>query len=216
MSDVRDELVKYGARTVQAGLVAGAGGNISARDGGIVWMKPSGLAMDELKPGDLCGMDLKTGRQKTGSRRPTTEVDMHLAVYRERPDVMAICHTHSPWASGVISSGAELKPMFAEFIVDLGRVGKVPYITPTTASLAEAVGNKIRNHDTLFMVNHGVLAVGSTMQQAYFRCVVVEDAAKSLLAASIVGKPRFLGKKQIKDLMSLDRVRHRIAVMART
>lgn len=215
MNDIRDEIVKYGAKTVQAGLVAGAGGNISAREGGIVWMKPSGLAMDQLSPDDLCGMDLETGRQQTGSRKPTTEVDMHLAVYRARPDVMAICHTHSPWASGVISSGVELKPMFAEFVVDLGRVGNLPYITPGTLALANAVGGKIKNHDTLFMANHGILAVGATMQQAYFRCVVVEDAGKSMVAATIVGKPRFLNKKQIKELLSLDRVRHRISVMSR-
>lgn len=213
MSDVREELVKCGARIVQAGLVAGAGGNISARDGDIIWMKPSGLAMDEMTTADLCAMDLATGRQKSGPHKPTSEVNMHLAIYRAREDVAAVCHTHSPWASGVISAGVELKPMFAEFVVDLGRVGTVPYITPTTGDLAKAVGAEVKDHDTLFMINHGVLAVGKTMKQAYFRCMVVEDAGKSMVAAAVVGKPRFLGAKQIRELMALDAVKHRINVM---
>ena len=213
MASIKDDLVAYGIRIANAGLVAGAGGNISAREDDIIWMKPSGFAMDDIRPGDLCGMDLKSGRQVVGEHRPTSEVNMHLEIYRARPDAKAIFHTHSPWASGVISSGAELRPMFAEFVCDLGRVGTIPYITPTTDDLARAMGEKARDCDTIFMVNHGVLALGATMKQAYYRCVVVEDAAKSMVAAAIVGKPRFLDERQIADLMALDAPRHRIRMM---
>jgi L-fuculose-phosphate aldolase len=209
MDSVRTELVRYGKKIVQARLVAGAGGNISARDGNIIWMKPSGLALDEMTPADLCGMDLKTGRQVKGKRKPTSEVNMHLAVYRARADVNAVFHTHSPWASGVIASGTVLRPMFAEFVNDLGRTGTVPYVTPTTQKLADAMGKKARTCDTIFMVNHGVLAVGATQKQAYFRVVVVEDAAKSLVAACVVGRPRFLNPRQARELLSLPAVKHR-------
>lgn len=213
MASIREELVEYGVKIVKAKLVAGAGGNISARDGDIIWMKPSGVAMDEMMPEDLCGMDLATGKQVEGRNKPTSEVNMHLAIYRVRPDVKAIFHTHSPWASGVISSGAQLKPMFAEFVCDLGRVGTVPYVTPTTQQLADVMAMSAREHDTIFMMNHGVLAVGAVMKQAYYRCVVVEDAAISLVAASVVGKPRFLNTRQIKDLMGLEGPQHRIKMM---
>ena len=209
MDSIRTELVRYGIKIVQARLVAGAGGNISARAGDIIWMKPSGLALDEMTPADLSGMDLKTGRQVKGKRKPTSEVNMHLAVYRARPDVNAIFHTHSPWASGVITSGITLRPMFAEFVNDLGRTGTVPYVTPTTQRLADAIGNKARTCDTIFMVNHGVLAVGANQKQAYFRVVVVEDAAKSLVAACVVGRPRFLTKYQAREILSLPAVKHR-------
>ncbi len=213
MADIREELVKYGVKIVQAGLVAGAGGNISAREGGIVWMKPSGVAMDEMAPGDLCGMDLATGRQVEGAHKPTSEVNMHLAIYRVRPELRAVFHTHSPWASGVISSGATLKPMFAEFVCDLGRIGTVPYITPTTQALADAIGKVSETSDTIFMVNHGLIGLGITMKQAYYRCVVVEDAAKSQLAATICGTPVFLTDSQCRDLMALDAPKHRIQMM---
>ena len=213
MASVKEELVKYGIKIAQAGLVAGAGGNISAREGNIIWMKPSGFAMDDITPADLCGMDLRTFKQVKGAHKPTSEVNMHLEIYKARPDVAAIFHTHSPWASGIVSSGKTLRPMFAEFVCDLGRVTTVPYITPTTQDLANAMGKAAARHETIFMVNHGLLAVGVTMKQAYYRCVVVEDAAKSMIAAAIVGKPRFLTPKQVKDLMSLDGPKHRIKMM---
>jgi len=213
MISIKEELVKYGAKTASAGLVAGAGGNISAREGGVVWMKPSGFAMDEMGLDDLCGMDLKTGKQVEGSRKPTSEVNMHLGIYRVRPDVVAVFHTHSAWASGVISAGVELKPMFAEVVNDLGRLVTIPYITPTTQNLAETMVVAATDHDTILMVNHGVLAVGAKIKQAYYRGAVVEDAAKSLVAASAVGKPGFLTQEQIDEIMSLDAVKHRIKMM---
>ena len=211
---VRRELIEYNAKIARANLVAGAGGNTSAREGNVVWMKPSGFAMDELAPEALCGLDLATGRQVYGKFKPTSEFNMHLAIYRARPDIVAVFHTHSPWAAGVITSGVRLRPMFAEFVNDLGRVGTVPYVTPTTTRLADAMAAKARTCDTIFMVNHGVLAVGVTMKQAYYRVVVVEDAAKSLVAASVVGTPRFFSQAEIDEILSLDAVKFRSKMMA--
>jgi L-fuculose-phosphate aldolase len=215
MSSIRKDLIAYGVKIARAGLVAGAGGNISARDGKVVWMKPSGFAMDDMQPSDLCGMDLASGRQVSGPHKPTSEVNMHLGIYRARPDVQVIFHVHSPWSSGIFSSGAQLKPMFAEFICDLGRVGTIPYVTPTTQKLADAVTAAAKKFDTIFMVNHGMIATGANMKQAYYRCLVVEDAAKSMIAAAIVGKPRFLTPRQQKDLMNLGSVKHRIKTMSK-
>lgn len=215
MSNIRNELIKYGIKIAEAGLVAGAGGNISARDGNIIWMKPSGFAMDDMVPSDLCGMALATGKQVRGTHAPTSEVNMHLGIYRTRPDTQVVFHVHSPWASGVISSGAKFKPMFAEFIFDLGRVGTVPYIMPSSQELADAVTKASRTCDTIFMENHGTIALGATMKQAYNRCRVVEDSAKSMIAAAIVGKPRFLTPKQQQALLALKGAQHRIRVMSR-
>ena len=103
--------------------------------------------------------------------------------------------------------------MFAEFVCDLGRVGTIPYITPTTQNLADAVGAKAATCDTLFMLNHGVIALGVQIKQAFYRCMVVEDAAKSMVAAAIVGTPRFLTAGEVSELMSLDAAKHRIKVM---
>ena len=211
--DIRKELCDYGKKIAACGLVAGAGGNVSVRDGAIIWMKPSGLALDDMGPQDLCGVRISDGKQVKGKRKPTTEVNMHLAIYQVRKDCQAIFHTHSPWAGGVLSSGVDFKPMFPEFVVDLGGTATVPYICATTQKLADAVAKAAKKVDTIFMRNHGVVALGSDMKQAFFRSQVVEDAAKSLIAASIVGKPRFLTKKEQTELLNLGAVKHRIKVM---
>lgn len=215
MPSVKEDLIEYGRKIQAAHLVVGAGGNISARDGQLIWMKPSGFAMEEVGPEDLCGMDLAAGRQVAGTRKPTSEVNMHLAIYRVRPDVNAVFHTHSPWLCGVVSAGVDLArmPMFAEFVNDLGRRLSVPYVTPTTQALADVMAEAAGNADTIFMANHGMCALGVNMKQAFYRCLIAEDAAKSLVAAAVVGTPQVLTPEQEADLMALSGPQHRIKMM---
>jgi len=204
MAIIRQELATYGHRIAARGLTAGAGGNISARDGRFLWVKPSGLAMEDLRGRDMSCVDLASGKMLEGRFKPSSELPLHLGIYRARPDVMAIFHTHSPWASGVITSDADIRPMFAEVVNDLGGITTVPYITPGGRELADAVTEAAMEHETIFMMNHGVVALGRTMKQAYFRCCVAEDAAKSFAAAGLAGNPQFLSAEQIQELMALD------------
>jgi L-fuculose-phosphate aldolase len=139
-----------------------------------------------------------------GRYKPTSELPMHLLIYRMRPDVRAVFHTHSPWASGVITSDADIRPMFAEVVNDLGGTATVPYIRTGSLDLAEAVADALRENETVFMVNHGVVAAGRSMRQAYFRCCVAEDAARSFVAASIAGSPLHLTEAQISELNQLE------------
>ncbi len=207
----RQELAEYGRKIAQRGLTAGAGGNLSVRDARMLWIKPSGMAMEELTGRDMSGLDLATGRLIEG-QRPSSEWPLHVAVYKARPDILAVFHTHSPWASGVVTSTADVCPMFAEVVNDLGRIAVVPYITPGGQDLARAVADAARDHDTIFMVNHGVVALGRTMKQAYYRCCVAEDAARSLVAARLVGQPCFLTEAQIAELRGLEVAAYRTAV----
>jgi L-fuculose-phosphate aldolase len=169
--------------------------------------------MDEMAPDDLCGIELKTGRRFQGKNRPAPGANMHLAIYRARPDVAAIFHTHSAWVIGVISAGKNFGPMFAEFVNDLGRTGSFPYLSPATPDLAVRVAQSAKNHDTIFMLNHGMLAMGVNLKQAFSRCVVAEDAAKSLVSASIIGRPLFLTQRQVNKILSLDAIKHRTKMM---
>ena len=141
-------------------MVAGAGDNISARCGRIIYLSASGTSL-------------------------------HLICYRIREDIQAIVHTHSPWAGGVISFGRTIKPMFPEFVCDIEKVAHIDYVVPTTRKLAERVAQVIGNNNVVLMSNHGVLAVGRNLKEAYYRNLIIENAAKSLVAACIVGKPRF-------------------------
>lgn len=208
----RQELASYGRRIEARGLTAGAGGNISAREGRLIWVKPSGYSMGELTGRAMCCIDLQSGEMLEGPARPTSELPLHLAIYRLRPDVQAVFHTHSPWASGVISSGADLRPIFAEVVNDLGGIAHVPYITPGSGELAEGVAAEAQEHDTIFMSNHGVVALGKTMKQAFYRCCVAEDAAKSFLAATLAGRPQFLSDALVAELQGLDSGAYRTRV----
>jgi L-fuculose-phosphate aldolase len=204
MSLIRQELARYGRMIMDRGLTAGAGGNISAREGRLVWVKPSGFSLGELKGTDYVCVDLDTGRRVEGRHKPTSELPVHLSVYKARPDISVIFHTHSPFASGVISSGEDIKPMFAEVVADLGHIASVPYLLTSTQALADAVARAAERADTVFMKNHGVVCLGKTLKQAFFRCCVAEDAAKSYAAAALVGRPQFLSEKQIAELKSLE------------
>lgn len=212
MKSLRDELVQYGANIAKS-IVTNSGGNISVREGDKIWMQPDDTAMNEMRPADLCGIELKTGHQFQGKKRPSLEVNMHHAIYRTRPDIAAIFHTHSAWVIGVISAGKKFRPMFAEFVNDLGRTGSVPYLTPATLALTHRMVQCAKDHDTIFMINHGMLSMGVNLKQAFYRCVVAEDAAKSLISASIAGQPLFLNQRRVNKILSLDAVQHRIKMM---
>lgn len=202
MTDIREELCSYGLRLVQAGLSAGAGGNISARDGDVVWMKPSGFAMDELTPENLCGLDIETGEKQVGDATPTTEFNMHLAVYRARPDVTAVFHTHPPWMTGLISAGVPFQHLTTEGIGYLGRVIHLPYEVPQSEMLAKQVGAASLDHETMLLPNHGIVTVGASLREAYHRSLVAEDTAKSTIAAALIGTPQFLTDTQVAEILN--------------
>jgi L-fuculose-phosphate aldolase len=214
VADARTELVKYGKKMVASGLVAGAGGNISIRSDKYVFLSPSGYALDEIKAGEYVKVELATGKV-LGKLRPTSETSMHLACYRARSDIAAIVHTHSPWAGGVISGGGNIEPMFPEFVADLDKVVKIEYILPTTEILAERVGEVIKGCNAVLMENHGVVTIGRNLREAYYRSIIIEDAAKSLVVAKVIGSPRFLNEKEVNEIKNLDAVRHRRDIAGR-
>ena len=207
--NVKRELVKCGKKVVSSGLVAGAGGNISARSGRTIYLSASGMSLDEMTEDDYIGVDIDSEKTVDGKGKPTSETSLHLICYRMREDIQAIVHTHSPWAGGVISSGETIKPMFPEFVCDLEKVAHIGYVVPTTRKLAERVAQVIVDNNVVLMSNHGVLAVGSNLKEAYYRNLIIEDAAKALVAACIVGKPRFLTEEEIEEIKGLDSVRYR-------
>lgn len=210
---IKKELIKYGNKMVSSGLVAGAGGNISARLGEVAYLSPSGYALDEMTKESISGVSIGSGEIIEGALRPTSEVLMHLECYQNRKEIRAVVHTHSPWAGGIISAGVSLEPMFPEFVADLGEIGYLDYILPTTKRLADAVARQIKNLNVVLMANHGVLTVGRNLKEAYSRSIIIEEAAKSLVAASVVGKPRFLSLKQIEEIKKLETIQYRRGVM---
>jgi len=205
-----DQLNKTGEKMLATGLVAGPGGNISARLGDVVYVSPSGYALDEIG-GNWVKVDVRTAKPFPGQIRPTSETLMHVYCYQKRDDIKAIVHTHSPYASGMCSAGVGpgIKPMFAEIVCDIGEIGFLNFIVPTTEDLARKVAEQAEKRNVILLENHGVIAVGANLKQAFYRVHIMEEAAKSIIAASAVGKPRFLTEEEQQAILNLDSTKYR-------
>jgi len=218
MSDILNELIDTAKSLVAGGLVRGAGGNVSAREGDTMWISPSGFSFTDAVAEDYPGVSIEKGEIVHGVRRPSSEVLMHLAVYRQRPEVTAVIHTHPPITVALTAAGRDLKPMFADYYVYLGRnVPHLPYITVTTPELAREVERVVSAPDCYGIVlrNHGAIAVGTTIKEAYFRTLAIEEQASVQHTALQVGKPTFLSDKECVRLDQLGSETYRRELLAK-
>jgi len=213
MEEIRKKLTEYGKKIVEKGLVAGPGGNISARDGDFVYLSPSGFFLDEIKEEEWVKVDLKTG-EIFGNLRPTCEISMHLGIYVIRENVRAVIHTHPPITVGLISAGVKFKPFFPDYVAILGKdVPVIDYVPPAGEEIRKAVCKEIKNVNVVLLKNHGVVAVGESIKEAYTRSLIVEEAAKSIFAGILSGKLRYFTKKEIEQIENLEAEDYRKALL---
>lgn len=205
--DVRratQEIVAVCRRLYQRGLVGGAEGNVSVRlDHARVLATPSGLCKGFVEDGDLVvtGLD---GRALGGSGRPSSELKMHLRIYALRPDVQAVVHAHPPVATGFAIAGRSLDEcVVPEVIATLGRVPLVPYGTPSTAELAERLIPYVAAHDALLLANHGAVTYGPTLAGSINAMESLEQAARSMLVAHVLGRVNRLSREEVDRLLAL-------------
>jgi L-fuculose-phosphate aldolase len=202
--ELRIKLVEYGKRLMAERLVTGPGGNISAKEGNIIYLSPSGLAFDEMGPEDYVGMDLTTGEVVEGERRTTSEFLVHMACYRKRSDIGAVVHTHPPYTVALSSSGHHIKAMFPDFhIYTHSKTPHIDYITVNTQELADAVEKVVGDASVIVLRNHGAVAIGSHLKEAYYRMASLEEGAQVQWLSLQVGKPRFLTKQELDALDEL-------------
>ncbi|MEU9189146.1 class II aldolase/adducin family protein [Streptomyces sp. NPDC048484] len=179
-----DDLVATARRTVTDGLVVGTSGNVSVRVGDIVLVTPTGVPYDRLTPEDLCGVSLD-GRRVLGSLVPTSELPMHLAVYRST-GARAVVHTHAVHATAVSTLVTEL-PLVHYMTAALGGPVRVaPYATYGTEKLAENMLRALRDRTACLLQNHGTLTHGATLALAYDRTAQLEWMCRVWLTASSV------------------------------
>jgi L-fuculose-phosphate aldolase len=208
----RHELAKYSAKIVHRGLAVGPGGNTSLRDGDVMWISPSGYGLDDIGDADWVAVGIEDGLPRQAAPRPSSETLMHLALYRVRPDVQAIVHTHPPTVIGVISAGIDDIPfLFPDHVAIVGKLPCIDYVTPCTPELASAVAVAMRDArvNGLLMRNHGLITVGKTVKEAYYRTEVVEDAARVYLIARSIGVPAVLNDEQATEILTLEAERYR-------
>lgn len=203
-SELAREIVLCCRRLWQAGLIAGRDGNVSARyRADRLLVTPRGLAKSDLAPDDLVEVDLD-GAHLGGSRQATTELDLHLRVYRRRRDCGAVVHAHPPAATAFAVAGEGIPAdVLPEIAVLMGEVPVVPYATTGTPALGDAAEPFFDAHEAVLLANHGALAWGPDLAQARIRMESLEHAARILLAARSLGRVIRLTRDQMHDLERL-------------
>ncbi|MFE2303363.1 class II aldolase/adducin family protein [Streptomyces sp. NPDC059445] len=194
-----DDLVSTARRTVADGLVVGTSGNVSVRVGDTVLVTPTGVPYDRLTPDDITGVDLD-GRQVLGSLRPTSELPMHLAVYGAT-GARAVVHTHAPHATAVSLLVHEV-PLVHYMAAALGGPVRVaPYAAYGTPELAENTLRALAGRTACLLRNHGTIAHGASLDQAYDRTAQLEWMCRVwLLSSSVPGlTPALLSPAQLEE-----------------
>ena len=209
MSDRREEqiradIVEAGRRLYARGYVASNDGNISARlDDRLLITTPKSVSKGFMTPDMMVVVDYD-GKKVSGDRDASTELPMHLEVYRNRPDANAVCHAHPPLATGFAVAGIPLtRAVLAEVITTLGSIPIAAYGTPSTSELPEAVRKYIKAHDGMLLANHGAVTCGPTVLAAYYKMETIEHFAKISLVARLLGRENLISRDEVERLQGL-------------
>jgi L-fuculose-phosphate aldolase len=201
-----NDIVEVGRRLWTRGFVASNDGNISVRLGADrVLMTPASVSKGFMTPDMMVVTDLN-GTLVSGApgRKPSSEIQMHLVAYRERPDVGAVVHAHPPLSTGFAVAGIPLdRAVLAEVVTTLGSIPIADYGTPSTPELAAAVAPYVKVHDGLLLANHGALALGKDLFAAYYKMETIEHFARISLVARMLGRENLLSREEVSRLQNL-------------
>lgn len=204
VAELKEDICEVGRRLYQQGYIAAMEGNISIRvDENEILSTPAGVCKGYLTPEMIVTCDLD-GAKTGGHLRVSTEIAMHLTVYRARPDVRAVTHAHPPKSTGFAVAGIPLdRAVLAEVVVTLGCIPLAEYGTPSTQQLADSIDRLIRQADGILLSNHGAITVGADAYEAYYKMEVIEHFAEVSLVARLLGGERLLPGAEVNRLMSL-------------
>ena len=202
--ELREELVRFGRLTYERRLLVAMDGNLSARlPSGDVLCTRAGCHKGFLRDDDIL-LVRPDGSVKRGEGRPTSEIFMHLACYRERPDVQAVIHAHPPLCVAfTIASVSMDRCVLPEVVLTLGSIPTAPYKTTGTSDLAEQIGSYVRDFDAILMDTHGALTVGRDVLEAFCRLETMEHTALILKTAQDLGGARNLPPEEALKLRRL-------------
>ncbi|MEA3306881.1 MAG: class II aldolase/adducin family protein [Elusimicrobiota bacterium] len=202
-SDLREQIVNIGIRLYALGFVPATDGNISARLYSSEFLiTPSGMPKGNINIDDIIKMTIDG--QVISGKKPSSEYKLHTTIYKERPDVMAIVHTHPPVATAFACCGRDLsEPLTSELVITLGKIPLAPYATPGTNEVSASVRPFLRKHNALLLANHGAVTYGKDLEQAFQRMETVEHFAKISLNAETLGDKKIIGGAKVKELEAI-------------
>ena len=199
---LREEICEIGRRMYSNGFVAANDGNVTARAGEDTFLTtPTGVSKGFLTPDMITKVD-GSGNVIDGTCEPSSEIRVHLTVYRERPDAGAVIHAHPPFSTAYAVAGIPLdKCILPETVFALGCVPVVKYAIPGSQELADGLVSHLRDHDALLLENHGTVTVGPDLINAYFMLERVEFYAKITLLTQLIGSQKELPGHEIEKLI---------------
>jgi len=201
-SQSRREIVLFGRQIYERGYVAATDGNLSVRlDDDRILSTPTAMSKGMMRPSDMVIVDMN-GRQISGKRRVSSEIAMHLLIYKMRPDIHGIVHAHPQTATGFAAAGMALNvPLVCEVVIGLGSIPLAKYGTPGTRELTDALEPLVPEYDAILMSNHGVVAYADTLHNAYMKMETVEHFAQIALVTHMLGRQEPLGDEDLAKLI---------------
>ena len=201
---VREAMCEIGRRVWAKDYIASNDGNFSFRlDQNRVLCTPTMISKGFMRPEDMVIVDLE-GNQLAGTRRSTSEVKIHLYLYRQRPDIHAVVHAHPPHATAFAITRRELpKAVLPEVEIFLGEIPMAPYATTGTWEFAESVAPWARTHDAFLLASHGVVTVGRDPFDAYYKMETVDQYCRILLLARQLGDTHVLDHAAMAGLLKV-------------
>jgi L-ribulose-5-phosphate 4-epimerase len=196
---MKEKVLATTLRAYGEGLFAGTSGNLSMCDDAkrFVAITPSGIRYETMKIDDIMVIDMD-GSIVEGPHKPSSEWRMHTMILRQRPDIFAVVHTHSPYATSFAVTGTPVPPILIEMVGFLG--GGIPvagFELPGSAELGAGALRSLEHRHACLLSNHGVIAVGENIDQAFIRAEYVEDAAKIYSLSLQAGTPRLVPAEAI-------------------
>lgn len=199
---LREEVWRQHMELPKNNLVTWTGGNVSGRDpeSNLVVIKPSGVRYEVLQPEDMVILDLE-GKQVEGKYKPSSDTASHLYIYRQRPDVFGVVHTHSTYATAFASLGKPIPCVLTAIADEFG--GPIPcggFALIGGEEIGKVVVESIGSSPAVLLKNHGVFTIGKSAEAAVKAAVMVEDAARTVWAALQIGQPDEIPPEQVAKL----------------
>jgi L-fuculose-phosphate aldolase len=201
---LKKEICEIGKRIYNRGYVASNDGNISVRiDENHVLITPTGVSKGFMEPEDIILVDME-GKLVEGKKKQSSESNMHLQIYKDRPDVVSVCHAHPPYSTAFAVAGIPLdKMVLPEVIISLGTIPIVEYGTTGTEQLYGHIADYIRDYDAFLLENHGALTIGNSLLNAYHKMETLEHAAKIQFFAHQLGRVNVIPDGEVTKLINL-------------
>ena len=197
--EIRKKLLEVTKQSYREALIAGTSGNISYYDhaSGEMFITPGSLPYETMTEEDLVRMTLD-GEVLEGERKPSSEWRLHAEVYRQKPEISSVIHTHSPYATSFAVNNQSIPVILIEMVPFLGgEVEVADFAIPGTVEVGVEAVKKLNGRNACLMANHGVLAVGENLDQAHIRAVYTEDAAKIYSLALNNGEVQIIDEKYV-------------------